>query len=197
MRWVAGHELLHDVAKKSPEAYDAYKQAVLDMWGSDYIDNQVKQIIEDYAASGKTIDREQALTELVNDFGGELFNSRDGLNILDNILKSESRKGNTGFVNTIKQWWERLKEWFGGTPYANEVEKKLADAYKSAMKVMADRMGKRKVVEQQELATIGGLKDEAVAADAISNAGAEMSIVRDRNKIEELENEEIVPMFKT
>ena len=80
------------------------------MWGSDYIDDQVKQIIDDYAASGKTIDREQALTELVNDFGGELFNSRDGLKILDNILKGESRKGNTGFVNTIKQWWERLKE---------------------------------------------------------------------------------------
>lgn len=197
MRWVAGHELLHDVAKKSPEAYDAYKQAVLDMWGSDYIDDQVKQIIDDYAASGKTIDREQALTELVNDFGGELFNSRDGLNILDNILKDESRKGNTGFVNTIKQWWERLKEWFGVTPYANEVEKKLADAYKSAMKVMADRMGKRKVVEQQELATIGGLKDEAVADDAISNEGAEMSIVRDRNKIEELEGEELVPMLRT
>ena len=88
MRWVAGHEMLHDVAKKSPEAYNAYKQAVLNMWDSSYIDSQVKQIIDDYAASGKTIDREQALTELVNDFGGELFNSRDGLNILDNILKS-------------------------------------------------------------------------------------------------------------
>ena len=197
MRWVAGHEMLHDVAKKSPDVYDAYKQAVLNMWDSSYIDSQVKQIIDDYAASGKTIDREQALTELVNDFGGELFNSRDGLNILNNILKDESRKGNTGFVNTIKQWWERLKEFFGGTPYYNEVEKKLADAYKSAMKVMADRMGKRKVVEQQELATIGGLKDEAVADDAISNEGAEMSIVRDRNKIEELEGEELVPMLRT
>lgn len=141
MRWVAGHELLHDVAKKSPEAYNAYKQAVLDMWGSDYINDQVKQIIDDYAASGKTIDREQALTELVNDFGGELFNSRDGLNILDNILKSESRKGNTGFVNTIKQWWERLKEFFGGTPYYNEVEKKLADAYKEAI-ANAEKFGK-------------------------------------------------------
>src|SRR5574344_717094 len=32
MRWVAGHEMLHDVAKKSPDAYDAYKQAVLNMW---------------------------------------------------------------------------------------------------------------------------------------------------------------------
>lgn len=141
MRWVAGHEMLHDVAKKSPEAYNAYKQAVLDMWGSDYINDQVKQIIDDYAASGKTIDREQALTELVNDFGGELFNSRDGLSILDDILKSESRKGNTGFVNTIKQWWERLKEWFGGTPYASEVEKKLADAYKEAI-ANAEKFGK-------------------------------------------------------
>lgn len=197
MRWVAGHELLHDVAKKSPEAYDTYKQAVLDMWGSDYINDQVKQIIDDYAASGKNIDREQALTELVNDFGGELFNSRDGLNILNNILKDESRKGNVGFIDTIKKWWDNIKEFFGVSPYANEVEKKLADAYKSAMKVMADRMGKRKVVEQQELATIGGLKDEAVADDAISNEGAEMSIVRDRNKIEELEGEELVPMFRT
>ena len=133
MRWVAGHEMLHDVAKKSPEAYDAYKQAVLDMWGSDYIDDQVKQIIDDYAASGKTIDREQALTELVNDFGGELFNSRDGLNILNNILKGESRKGNTGFVETIKQWWEKLKEWFSGTPYYKNVEKLLKDAYSEAI----------------------------------------------------------------
>ena len=133
MRWVAGHEMLHDVAKKSPEAYDAYKQSVLNMWDSSYIDNQVKQIIDDYAASGKTIDREQALTELVNDFGGELFNSRDGLNILDNILKGESRKGNTGFVETIKQWWEKLKEWFGGTPYYNEAQKMLEQAYKDAM----------------------------------------------------------------
>lgn len=133
MRWVAGHEMLHDVAKKSPEAYDAYKQAVLNMWDSSYIDSQVKQIIDDYAASGKTIDREQALTELVNDFGGELFNSRDGLNILDNILKGESRKGNTGFVGTIKQWWERLKEWFSGTPYYNEAQKMLEQAYKDAV----------------------------------------------------------------
>ena len=133
MRWVAGHEMLHDVAKKSPEAYDAYKQAVLDMWGEDYIKSQVKQIIDDYAASGKAIDREQALTELVNDFGGELFSSRDGLKILDNILKEQSSKGNTGFVNTIKQWWERLKEWFGGTPYYNEAQKMLEQAYKDAM----------------------------------------------------------------
>lgn len=133
MRWVAGHELLHDVAKKSPEAYDAYKQAVLDMWGSDYIDNQVKQIIDDYAASGKTIDREQALTELVNDFGGELFNSRDGLNILDDILKTESKRGNVGFVDTIKQWWEKLKEWFSGTPYYSQAQKMLEKAYKDAI----------------------------------------------------------------
>lgn len=197
MRWVAGHEMLHDVAKKSPDAYNAYKQAVLDMWGEEYVDNQVKQIIEDYKASGKTIDREQALTELVNDFGGELFNSRDGLGILDNILKTESSKGNVGFVDTIKQWWEKLKEWFSGTPYYSEIEKKLTDAYESAMKVMADRMGERKVVEQQELVTIGGLKDEAVADDAISNEGAEMSIVRDRNKIDELEGKELVPMLRT
>lgn len=133
MRWVAGHEMLHDVAKKSPEAYDAYKQAVLDMWGSDYIESQVKQIIEDYAKSGKTIDREQALTELVNDFGGDLFSSRDGLKILDNILKDQSSKGNTGFIDTIKKWWDNIKEFFGVSPYANEVEKKLADAYKEAI----------------------------------------------------------------
>lgn len=197
MRWVAGHEMLHDVANKSTDAYNAYKQAVLDMWGEEYVENQVKQIIEDYKASGKTIDREQALTELVNDFGGELFNSRDGLGILDNILKTESSKGNVGFVDTIKQWWEKLKEWFSGTPYYSEIEKKLADAYESAMKVMADRMGERKIVEQQELVAIGGLKDEAVVDDAISNEGAEMSIVRDRNKIGELESEELVPMLRT
>ena len=197
MRWVAGHEMLHDVAKKSPDAYNAYKQAVLDMWGEEYVENQVKQIIEDYKASGKTIDREQALTELANDFGGELFNSRDGLGILDSILKTESKRGNVGFVDTIKQWWEKLKEWFSGTPYYGEIEKKLADAYESAMKVMADRLGERKVVEQQELVAIGGLKDEAVADDAISNEGAEMSIVNDRNKIDELEREELVPMLRT
>ena len=133
MRWVTGHEMLHDVAKKSPEAYDAYKQAVLDMWGSDYIESQVKQIIEDYAKSGKTIDREQALTELVNDFGGDLFSSRDGLKILDSILKDQSSKGNVGFIDTIKKWWDNIKEFFGVTPYANEVEKKLADAYKEAI----------------------------------------------------------------
>ncbi len=109
MRWVAGHEMLHDVAKKSPDAYNAYKQAVLDMWSKDYVESQVKQIIEDYKASGKTIDREQALTELVNDFGGELFSSRDGLKILDNNLKDQSSKGNTGFIDTIKKWWEKLK----------------------------------------------------------------------------------------
>ena len=62
-----------------------------------------------------------------------MFNSRDGLNILDNILKGESRKGNTGFVNTIKQWWEKLKEWFGGTPYYKNVEKLLKDAYSEAI----------------------------------------------------------------
>ena len=133
MRWVAGHEMLHDVAKKSPDAYNAYKQAVLDMWGEDYVENQVKQIIEDYKASGKQIDREQALTELVNDFGGELFNSRDGLGILDNILKTESKRGNVGFVDTIKQWWEKLKEWFSGTPYYKNVEKLLKDAYSEAI----------------------------------------------------------------
>lgn len=197
MRWVAGHEMLHDVAKKSPDAYNAYKQAVLDMWGGDYIESQVKQIIEDYAKSGKTIDREQALTELVNDFGGDLFSSRDGLKILDNILKDQSSKGNVGFIDTIKKWWDNIKEFFGVSPYASEVEKKLADAYKSAMKVMADRMGERKVVEQQELVAIGGLKDEAVVDDAIDNEGAEMSIVRDRNKIDELEGEELVPMYRT
>lgn len=63
----------------------------------------------------------------------ELFSSRDGLKILDGILKDQSGKGNVGFVDTIKQWWEKLKEWFSGTPYYSEVEKKLADAYKSAM----------------------------------------------------------------
>ena len=141
MRWVAGHEMLHDVAKKSPDAYNAYKQAVLDMWGEEYVENQVKQIIEDYKASGKQIDREQALTELVNDFGGELFNSRDGLNILDNILKNESSKGNTGFIDTIKKWWENIKEFFGVSPYASEVEKKLADAYKEAI-ANAEKFGK-------------------------------------------------------
>ncbi|MGM9812387.1 MAG: hypothetical protein ACI30V_06030 [Muribaculaceae bacterium] len=66
--------------------------------------------------------------------GGELFNSRDGLNILDNILKEQSSKGNVGFINTIKKWWENIKEFFGVSPYASEVEKKLADAYKEAIK---------------------------------------------------------------
>ena len=182
MRWVAGHELLHDVAKKSPEAYDAYKQAVLDMWGEDYIKSQVKQIIEDYAASGKAIDREQALTELVNDFGGELFSSRDGLKILDNILKDESRKGNTGFVNTVKQWWERLKEWFGGTPYASEVEKKLADAYKEAI-ANAEKFGKNLDAENNIVRNLKERPAEVTNDDLIANEGAEMSIVRDRNKI--------------
>lgn len=65
--------------------------------------------------------------------GGELFGSRDGLKILDNILKDQSSKGNTSFIDTIKKWWENIKEFFGVSPYANEVEKKLADAYKSAM----------------------------------------------------------------
>ena len=181
MRWVAGHELLHDVAKKSPEAYNAYKQAVLDMWGEDYIKSQVKQIIEDYKASGKEIDREQALTELVNDFGGELFSSRDGLKILDNILKDESRKGNTGFVNTIKQWWERLKEWFGGTPYASEVEKKLADAYKEAI-ANAEKFGKNLDAENNIVRNLKERPAEVTNDDLIANEGAEMSIVRDRNK---------------
>ena len=196
MRWVAGHELLHDVAKKSPEAYDAYKQAVLDMWGEDYIKSQVKQIIEDYKASGKEIDREQALTELVNDFGGELFSSRDGLKILDNILKDQSSKGNTGFVNTIKQWWERLKEWFGGTPYASEVEKKLADAYKEAI-ANAEKFGKNFDAENNIVRNLKERPAEVTNDDLIANEGAEMSIVRDRNKIEELEGEELVPMLRT
>ena len=196
MRWVAGHELLHDVAKKSPEAYDAYKQAVLDMWGEDYIKSQVKQIIEDYKASGKEIDREQALTELVNDFGGELFSSRDGLKILDNILKDESRKGNTGFVNTIKQWWERLKEFFGVTPYASEVEKKLADAYKEAI-ANAEKFGKNFDAENNIVRNLKERPAEVTNDDLIANEGAEMSIVRDRNKIEELEGEELVPMLRT
>ena len=196
MRWVAGHEMLHDVAKKSPEAYDAYKQAVLNMWDSGYIDNQVKQIIDDYAASGKTINREQALTELVNDFGGELFSSRDGLKILDNILKDESRKGNTGFVNTIKQWWERLKEWFGGTPYASEVGKKLADAYKEAI-ANAEKFGKNLDAENNIVRNLKERPAEVTNDDLIANEGAEMSIVRDRNKIEELEGEELVPMLRT
>lgn len=155
MRWVAGHEMLHDVAKKSPEAYDAYKQAVLNMWDASYIDSQVKQIIDDYAASGKTIDREQALTELVNDFGGELFNSRDGLNILDNILKGESRKGNTGFVETIKQWWEKLKEWFGATPYYNEAQKMLEKAYKDAMENVDYQAKQEQVVKDMDDAFFG------------------------------------------
>ena len=62
-----------------------------------------------------------------------MFSSRDGLKILDNILKDQSSKGNTGFIDTIKKWWENIKEFFGVSPYANEIEKKLADAYKSAM----------------------------------------------------------------
>lgn len=155
MRWVAGHEMLHDVAKKSPEAYDAYKQAVLDMWGEEYIESQVKQIIEDYAKSGKTIDREQALTELVNDFGGDLFSSRDGLKILDSILKDQSSKGNTGFIDTIKKWWENIKEFFGVSPYANEVEKKLADAYKSAMENVDYQAKQEQVVKDMDDAFFG------------------------------------------
>lgn len=155
MRWVAGHEMLHDVAKKSPDAYNAYKQAVLDMWGEEYVENQVKQIIEDYKASGKQIDREQALTELVNDFGGELFNSRDGLGILDNILKTESSKGNVGFVDTIKQWWEKLKEWFSGTPYYSEAQKMLEKAYKDAMENVDYQAKQEQVVKDMDDAFFG------------------------------------------
>lgn len=66
--------------------------------------------------------------------GGKLFSSRDGLKILDGILKDQSSKGNTGFIDTIKKWWENIKEFFGMSPYANEVEKKLADAYSDAIK---------------------------------------------------------------
>ena len=84
-----------------------------------------------------------------------MFSSRDGLKILDGILKDQSSKGNTGFIDTIKRWWENIKEFYGVSPYANEVEKKLADAYKSAMenKERAEKIGD----EKGEYALGGGL----------------------------------------
>lgn len=73
MRWVAGHELLHDVERLSPEAYNAYKDAVRELFGEEYFEGKVKDTMDVYAEAGQPISREQAEREVVNDFGGDLF----------------------------------------------------------------------------------------------------------------------------
>lgn len=140
MRWVAGHELLHDVEKLSPETYNAYKEAVKALWGDAYFEDKVKDTMDIYAEAGHPIDREQAEREVVNDFGGDLFSSRDGMKIMQGILDKASREGKPEFVKRLMEWWDRIKEFFKGSPYYADVQKAMEKAYADAMKNANERL---------------------------------------------------------
>lgn len=134
MRWVAGHELLHDVERLSPEAYNAYKDAVRELFGEEYFEGKVKDTMYVYAEAGQPISREQAEREVVNDFGGDLFSSRDGMKIMQGILDKAGREGKPKVVKMLLDWWDKVKDYFTGTPYYAEVRKALESAYADAMK---------------------------------------------------------------
>ena len=140
MRWVAGHELLHDVERLSPEAYNAYKDAVRELFGEEYFEGKVKDTMDVYAEAGQPISREQAEREVVNDFGGDLFSSRDGLHIMERILDRAKRDGQPKLVKMLLDWWDKVKDFFGTTPYANDVRKALEEAYADAMRNANERM---------------------------------------------------------
>lgn len=140
MRWVAGHELLHDVERLSPEAYNAYKDAVRELFGEEYFEGKVKDTMDVYAEAGQPIGREQAEREVVNDFGGDLFSSRDGLRIMERILDRAKRDGQPKLVKMLLDWWDKVKDFFGTTPYANDVRKALEEAYADAMRNANERM---------------------------------------------------------
>lgn len=140
MRWVAGHELLHDVERLSPEAYNAYKDAVRELFGEEYFEGKVKDTMDVYAEAGQPISREQAEREVVNDFGGDLFSSRDGMKIMQGILDKAGREGKPEFVKRLMEWWDRIKEFFTSSPYYADVQKAMEKAYADAMKNANERM---------------------------------------------------------
>lgn len=140
MRWVAGHELLHDVERLSPEAYNAYKDAVRELFGEEYFEGKVKDTMDVYAEAGQPISREQAEREVVNDFGGDLFSSRDGMKIMQGILDKAGREGKPEFVKRLMEWWDRIKELFTSSPYYADVQKAMEKAYTDAMKNANERL---------------------------------------------------------
>ena len=140
VRWVAGHELLHDIEKLSPETYNAYKEAVKALWGDAYFEDKVKDTMDIYAEAGHPIDRAQAEKEVVNDYGGDLFSSRDGMKIMQGILDKAGREGKPEFVKRLMEWWDRIKEFFTSSPYYADVQKAMEKAYTDAMKNANERL---------------------------------------------------------
>ncbi len=175
MRWVAGHELLHDVERLSPEAYNAYKDAVRELFGEEYFEGKVKDTMDVYAEAGQPISREQAEREVVNDFGGDLFSSRDGMKIMQGILDKAGREGKPEFVKRLMEWWDRIKEFFTSSPYYADVQKAMEKAYADAMKNANERLqaedGKAEMSAKRKraLETVSVSRDEEHPQTVISS----------------------------
>ena len=113
---LVGHEMLHYMKTQMPEAYKAFKKAVIDFMGEKEFGKAVAARKAMYAAQNVTLDDEAAAEEIVADFAGYLVQGRD---VFEKFI--EPKKTDNAFLRGLKKGLEYIRNIFGANGMTKNV----------------------------------------------------------------------------
>lgn len=142
MMQTAGHELTHYIKQFSDTGlYNDYQEFVLGhlskKMGNESLDDRIRSIVEGNAKLGKTLNRDQAIDEIVADASGDALMSLTDADIREMAQKKPSLLRTIGkyFEKWIKSVKALISKGYEGQTNGNVIAKQMAD--------VADELGRK------------------------------------------------------
>ena len=150
---LVGHEMLHYMKSKMPEAYKAFKEAVIAFIGKDKFAKEVARRKKAYAAQNVELNDEDAAEEIVADYAGFLVQGRD---VFEKFI--EPKKSDNVFLRGLKKGLEYIRNIFGANGMTKQV--KAVDNMVDALNTLINATVEGKDIEKIEEATAEEAKGE-------------------------------------
>ena len=194
VRFLFGHEMTHYLQEKATDAYNQFRDHVMQTVGPDAVRNK----IQEYADHGVELTTEEAIDEIVADYAGQLVENRDLLNkfIQDN-------RQNKTLLERVLEAIRNLAAKLTGKK-KTQAEEAAALLEKAMQEVRGQvKQGTKEKKTKKQMQTVGNEMLQAVAegvkpgkSDLGTRENVRYSLVKDRDTLRFLENQKHVKVYR-
>lgn len=167
---LVGHEMLHFMKSKMPEAYEAFKEAVIAFMGKDKFAKEVERRKKAYAAQNVKLNDEDAAEEIVADYAGFLVQGRD---VFEKFI--EPKKSDNVFLRGLKKGLEYIRNIFGANGMTKQVN--AVDNMVDTLNTLINATVEGKDIEKREETSAETTKNEEATAEETKGEKTKHSLI--------------------